>query len=156
MNLIKKYKEVIAVILIVLILVFFRSSGLNHFKPDAKKWAEASVTQTNTITIEQAGSLSGRNLIISLDKDLSPVSKLAGDIQYIPADSVLNEIHLTTIMKHEGKVLLYSSETGLSARIWMILSQMGFRNIYILTDRSDNEVLKFNFQPDSLSSGIKK
>jgi hypothetical protein len=62
----------------------------------------------------------------------------------------LNKNNFSLIGKHNGPVLLYSADPGLSARIWMLLSQMGRRNIYILTDSTDNEILKYKFRPDSL------
>jgi hypothetical protein len=145
MELLKKYRLVIIVVLPILILVLIRSSGLNYFKNDAKKRAEPSLKQSNIMIIEQAGSLSGKNLIINLDKE----GKLTGDVQNIPADSVLTKNYVTMIMKHDGPVLLFSSDPGLSARIWMILSQLGCRNIYILTDKTDNEVFKYEFRPDT-------
>jgi hypothetical protein len=150
MELLKKYRLVIIVVLPILILVLIRSTGLNHFKNDAKKRAEPSVKQSNIMIIEQAGSLSGKNLIINLDKEVSQISKLTGDVQNIPADSVLTKNYVTMIMKHDGPVLLFSSDPGLSARIWMILSQLGCSNIYILTDKADNEVFKYKFKPDTL------
>jgi NhaP-type Na+/H+ and K+/H+ antiporter len=150
MELIKKNKVVIAIFLILLVLILIRSSGLNHFKNDAKKWAEPSLKQSNRITLDQAGSLTGKNLIINLDKDVSRIRELTSDAQNIPADSVLSKKHVTTIMKHDGLVLLFSSDPGLSARIWMILSQMGCRNIYILTNNADNEVFKYKFRIDTL------
>ncbi len=150
MELIKKNKVVIAIFLILLVLILIRSSGLNHFKNDAKKWAEPSLKQSNRITLDQAGSLSGKSLIINLDKDVSGIRELTSDAQNIPADSVLSKKHVTTIMKHDGPVVLFSSEPGLSARIWMILSQMGCMNIYILTNNADNEVFKYKFRPDTL------
>jgi len=150
MELLKKYRLVIAVVLPILILVLIRSLSVNHFKNDAKIWAEPSVKQSNRMTIEQVRSLIGKNLIINLDKDVSRISELTSDAQNIPADSILSKKQLIMIMKHDGPVLLYSSEPGLSARIWMILSQMGCRNIYILTKNSDNEVFKYKFRPDTL------
>jgi NhaP-type Na+/H+ and K+/H+ antiporter len=150
MELIKKNKVVIAIFLILLVLILIRSSGLNHFKNDAKKWAEPSLKQSNRITLDQVGSLTGKNLIINLDKDVSRIRELTSDAQNIPADSVLSKKHVTTIMKHDGLVLLFSSDPGLSARIWMILSQMGCRSIYILTNNADNEVFKYKFRTDTL------
>jgi hypothetical protein len=150
MELIKKYRLVIIVVLPIFILVLIRSSGLNHFKNDAKKWAEPSVKQSNIITIEQVVSPSGKNLIINLDKEVSQISKLTADVQNIQADSVLSKKHVSMIMSHDGPVLLFSSDPGLSAKIWMILSQLGCRNIYIFTNSADNEVLKYKFRPDTL------
>ncbi len=85
-----------------------------------------------------------------MDKDFKPVSEITGDVQNITADSILSKKYVNTILKHDGPVLLSSSEPGLSARIWMILSQMGCTNIYILTKNTDNEVFKYKFRPDTL------
>jgi hypothetical protein len=152
MVLIKKYWLVIAVVVPILILVLVRSMSLNHFKNNAKKWADPSVEKSNIITIKQVGSLNGKILIINLDEDTRPVTELRGDVQNIPADSVLNRSHISVILKHDGPVMLFSSDPGLSARIWMILSQMGRRNLYILSNTSDNEVFKYKFRPDTLSN----
>ena len=147
----KKYKEVIAVVLIVLILVLIRSLGTNHFKNDAKKWAGPSVRGGNVINPEMSRTLTGEKLIINLDKDKIGIPELTGDIQNIPADLVLSNKYFRIIGKHYGPVLLYSAETEVSVRIWMVLSQMGCSNIYILTKNTDNEVFKYKFRPDSLT-----
>jgi hypothetical protein len=150
MELLKNYKVVISVVLIVLVLVVIRSAGINHFKSDAKKWAEPSFNKSNAITPDQVKLLKGDDLVINLDKDLTFTGTIQGDLQNISADSILSKKHLNTILKHEGPVLLLSSDPGLSARIWMVLSQMGCKNIYILTSSTDNEVLKYKFHPESM------
>lgn len=150
MELLKNYKVVISVVLIVLVLVVIRSAGINHFKSDAKKWAEPSFNKSNAITPDQVKLLKGDDLVINLDKDLTFTGAIPGDLQNISADSILSKKHLNTILKHEGPVLLLSSDPGLSARIWMVLSQMGCKNIYILTSSTDNEVLKYKFHPENI------
>ncbi len=153
MIIIKKYKDIIAVVLIVLILVLIRTVGTSHFKNDAKKWAELSLSHSNIITPEQVGSLKGNNLTINLDNKMIPDEKITGDLRNIPADSILNKNILKSIIKHTGPVLIYSSQPDLSARIWMVLSQMGCRNIYILTKGPLNEEPEFKFRPDTLTPG---
>ena len=150
MKFINRYKVVIAVVLPVLILVLIRSFGANHFKSDPKKWAEPSVMRTNIITPEQAGILSGNKLFINLDNKGNAIDEMTNQSQNIPPDSILNKKYLNTIKKHKGPVLLNSSVTAVSARIWMILSQMGCRDIFILTNDSDNEVFKNKFRTDTL------
>jgi hypothetical protein len=150
MKVINKYKVIIAVVLPILILVLIRSFGANHFKSDAKRWAEPSVLRSNIITGDQFGTLTGDKLIINLGKAVSGIYNMNIDELNIPADSILSKNHLKTIRKHDGPVLLFSSETAVSSRIWMVLSQMGYQNIFILANDSDNEVLKYKFQPDTL------
>ena len=150
MEFIKKFKVVIAVVLIILVLILIRSTGIYHFKNDAKKWAEGSIKQSNTLTADEAAALPGNRLIINLDKGAISFPGLTGDVRNISADSILDKKIISLILNHEGPVLLLSSDPGLSARIWMIISQMGCRNIYILTKSGDNEILKYKFRPDSL------
>lgn len=151
MELIKKYRLVIAVVLPILILVLLRSLGVNHFKNNVKRWAEPSVKQSNIIDIKQSDALPGKKLIINLDNDVIGIREISTNAQNIPADSVLTKKYFKIIRKHDGPVLLFSSQPSVSARIWMILSQMGFNNTYILTNNKDNEVFKYKFRPDTLS-----
>lgn len=150
MELFKKYKVVIMIVAPILILVLFRSFTGNHFQSDAKRWAEPSVMRSNIITIEKANSLSGEILLIKLGEVKNTDKEVAGITINIPPDSVLVRKNFNAISKHNGPVLLLSSESALSARIWMILSQMGVSNVYILANESENEVFKNKFRPDTL------
>lgn len=151
MEFIKKFKVVIAVVLIILVLVLIRSTDKYHFKNDAVKLAEASVNKSNILTTDQANSLPGKHLVINLDKKvIGTTAGLTGDVQNISPDYLLDKKNVDMLLKHNGPVFLLSSEPGLSARIWIILSQMGCKNIYIITKNTDNEVLKYKFRPDTL------
>jgi hypothetical protein len=152
MEILKNFRVVISVVFVVLILIFIRYSGVNHFKNDAKRWAEPTLSRANIITPEQVRSLPGDKLTINLDKKMMPGNEITGDLINISADSILNANTAKLILRHKGPVLVYSSQTDLSAKIWMILSQMGCKKIYILTERVDDEILKYKFQPDTLSS----
>jgi hypothetical protein len=155
MEFIKKFRIVIAVVLIILVLVLIRSTGIYHFKNDAKKWAEGSMKQSGRLTADEASALPGNHLVINLDKGAISIPGLTGDVRNITADSILDKKNISLILNHDAPVLLLSSEPGLSARIWMILSQMGCRDIYILTKSGDNEVLKYKLRPDSGNSSRK-
>jgi hypothetical protein len=151
MEILKRYKTVIIIIIPILILVLIRQFGVIHFKSDAEKWAELSTNHTNIVTANQIDSLPDKKLIINLDnKDMEINVHSAGIIQ-IPADSILCNQYLSIIEKHRGPLLLYSNEAISSARIWMILSQMGMTNIFILVNNKDPEVFKHEFRPDTLT-----
>jgi len=150
MELIKKYRVILIVVLPVLILVLIRSTGFNHFKSDSKKWATPSLIHSNTVSSEQFPRLGGKSVIICLDKAAVPEG-ITGEVQNVASDSLLTRGSVKRILSHDGPVLLNSSDPALSARLWMLLSQMGCRNIYILANNSDDEVLKYKFQPDTVS-----
>lgn len=150
MELLKSFKVVIIVVLTILILVVIRSLSVNHFRNDAKKWVEPSLNHVNTVTVEHASALPGNNMVIKLDKDAALGAGLRGERLIISPDSILDKKIIRRILKFNGNILLEAAEPGLSARIWMILRQMGCRNIYILTKDTENEVLKYKFRSDTL------
>lgn len=150
MNLIKENKVVFAVVLPILILVLIKSLGSDHFRNDSKKLAVPSVKGSNTIAKEQLETIPGNKLVVNLDKKNSFLNEMKSEIVNIPADSVLTGGYLDIIRKYNGSVLLYSAKQEVSAGIWMVLSQMGYPNLYILTTDPDNEVIKNKFRPDTL------
>jgi hypothetical protein len=150
-EMLKKYREVIVIVLILLVLIIVRSTGKNHFKSDVLKWAESSIKQSDIIVTEKLGLPDGKNLLINLDKDTSKLKRDNSELWNISPDSILSRKYFNSIMKHDGPVLLFSSNPGVSARVWMLLSQMGKKKLYILSDKADNEVFKYKFKPDSLA-----
>jgi rhodanese-related sulfurtransferase len=150
MNLIKKYIVVIAVVLPILILVLIRSFGTYHFRSDAVKWAQPSVLRSNIISFDMAVSLPGNKLFVNLVGEIGAILTPGMRSINIPADSILNKKVLHLMNNNDGPVLLYSSDEGVSARVWMILSQLGHSNIYIVSDDPENEVMKNKFRPDTL------
>jgi hypothetical protein len=138
------------VVLPLLILVLIRSFGTYHFKTDAIKWAQPSVLRSNIISLDKAVSLPGNKLFINLVGKNGVIVTPGMKSINISADSILNKKVLHSIKNNDGPVLLYSSEEGISARVWMLLSQLGQRNIYIVSDDPENEVMKNKFRPDTL------
>jgi hypothetical protein len=152
MEIIKKNLVSILIVLTLLILVLIRSTG-THFRSDAKGIAESSMMKSNTITPEKFGSLGGNMLFVNLGGDISSFHETAKERINVSPDSILMKTHVNKIMKYDGPVVLFSSEPAIAARIWMLLSQMGRKNIFIL-ESTDNEVLKYNFQHDTLSHDV--
>jgi hypothetical protein len=150
MKKIGQYRGIIMIIVPVLILVLMRTFSPNHFKTDASKWAEPSFTHNNIISYSEVENLSGDKLIINLSTGKNNPGFASYKVNSFPPDSVLLKEHLKAIKKHNGPVILYSDSNAISARIWMIISQMGYRNIFILSD--DNEIFKNKFRPDSTAS----
>ena len=150
METIKNYRIVIIFIVVVLILVIIRLALPGRFKPDATKWAKPSFDGSELITPEDFASLQGDNLVIALDDQAVP--ELPSDISKvrISPDSILAEGNLKLIRKNEGTVALISADPSLSAKMWMILKQMGIKDLYIMTSENDNEALKNKFRPDTL------
>jgi hypothetical protein len=149
MNIIKKFRLLIAIVLPLLILLVIRTCSTGIFKYDAKKWAAPSFTSSNIVGISEMDKLPGEKLIIYLDNNFEKTDRnAAAGIKILP-DSILSSKYLHLIRDHKGPVLISSSDPALSARIWMVISQTGFRNLYILSGTNDNELLNNEFRPDT-------
>jgi hypothetical protein len=150
MNLIKRSGIIIAIILPLLILISIRNCSTRSFKYDAKKWSEPSFDGSNIISGPDLATIPGEKLIIYLDSSSYRAEEESISELNISPDSVLNRKYLHKIKNHKGPVIISSSDPALSARIWMVISQTGFRNLYILTGSYDNEVFKNEFRPDTM------
>jgi hypothetical protein len=87
--------------------------------------------------------------------DLSERGDLLADREgavNIPAGSVMAKENLRKLRDQNGNIVLASEDPALTAKIWMMLSQMGFKNLYILSYEENNEVFNHQFQPDTVKN----
>lgn len=149
MDLIKKYFWIIIIVITAGIAVLLRSTGSGHFRYDAAKWAEPSLNGSNLISPEKLSQLHGEVMILNMaDKPLSPpVSK---NQVAVTADSVLSKDMMKRISRNKGAVVIWSDDPAISARVWMVLSQTGIKDLYILSLDIQNEYLKEKFRTDTL------
>ena len=124
-------------VLLVITLVLTRTFTRNSFRYDAPRWAEPSVSGANLLTEEQAVALDGKILIVTPDEPGSPGNDINADIISVKPESVVERDNLSEIREHRGPVLLYSKDISVSARVWMVLSELGIRNIFILNQEED-------------------
>ncbi len=146
----KKYFMILAVVLPILVLVLTKSITRDHFRNNAAKWADRSIHKTNILTAKQLDKSDGKALIIELD-DIAETTGIKGEVIHISADDLLEKDNQKKLRAAGGNIVLVSDDPALSARIWMMLSQMGYKKLFILSDSTDNEVLKYKFQPDTLT-----
>jgi hypothetical protein len=149
-----KVKKVVNVVIIggllaILTLVLIKSFGYGHFRNDAAKWVGPSIIQSNLINPNRLNTLPGA-LVVDLSDEGDLLKKFHGAI-HIPAKSLLDKTYQKKLRSHKGALVLVSDDIAVSARMWMLLSQMGFSELYILADSADNEVLKYKFRPDTIS-----
>jgi len=68
---------------------------------------------------------------------------------HIPFENLLEESSIQKIKEAENKILLYSDDNSLAIKAWVILNQMEFKNMFVLSNEKNPEVLKYEFQPDT-------
>jgi hypothetical protein len=144
----RPYLLVILIVLPVIILVFIRAFAPGSFRPDAQKQAMASFAGTNLLSREQVATLGHKLLIVKLVNADARQINPSSDTLHIVADRILDKENLKVIHAHRGPVLLISDDPSISAKAWMILSQMGYRNLFVLAEKDSIEVLKYKFRPE--------
>ncbi|HWR74781.1 MAG TPA: hypothetical protein VN276_04045, partial [Bacteroidales bacterium] len=77
-------------------------------------------------------------LLITLGNEGPTIDHLQNKILKQNPESILEKTNLSLIRKNKGPVILYAEDDSVSARVWMVLSEMGIRNIFILRDDSKN------------------
>lgn len=148
MNSLKRYGIIIGIVMVTLVLIVLRSSG-NKFRPDAMRQAAASLDGSNLLTSAQAADLGGHGLLIILDN--SDRYRDIPDAVRIEPVAVTEKKNIKIIRNNNGPVLLSSADPSVSARVWMVLSQMGVKNVYILSEAKDDETIKHEFRPGTVS-----
>ena len=134
MKFLKQYWLVISIFLLVTLLVLIRTFSQKNFRYDAVKWAAPSALGSNILAEDQISALSGNKLVINLGND-AIINKQFRDITLeMKPESVLEKANLNLIRRNKGPVILCSDESSVSARVWMVLSEMGLKNIYILSN----------------------
>jgi hypothetical protein len=149
----RPYLLVILSILPVAALVLIRAFAPGGFKPDAHKLAKASFTGANLLNREQVAALGSKPLIVKFVFDEAGHVNPSADTLFVEASRLLDKKNLKAIHGHQGPVLLVSDDPEISAKAWMILSQMGYRDLFVLTEKDSVEVFKYKFRPDT-TAGI--
>jgi len=150
----REYGIIILIVLPVAILVLIRATTPDRFKPDARKLAEPSFSHSNTMSWEQLATFTSGYMIIDLDEQGSLLENHPGiPAIKLPPALLLEKAGHEVLRSNKSPVLLYSTEQAISARVWMLLSQMGYHNLYILAEDPDNEEMKYTFQPDTVKAG---
>jgi hypothetical protein len=151
MGSLKKYIPLIIIVLPLIIAVVIRGTGTGHFRYDAGRWAEPSFNGSNIITPGGLSQLKGDIMVLNFANDPAnpPVSK--NQIAISP-DSLLSKNMMKKIGRNKGAVVLWSDDSAIAARIWMVLSQTGIKDLYILSLSASDETIKEKFRADTLIS----
>jgi hypothetical protein len=131
MKFFKRYWLVLSIVMLAVVLVLMRTYSHN-FRYDAVRWAEPSALGSNILTEDQIPALGGNVLLITLGTDVPANDQFQDKILKMNPESILEKNNLALIRKNKGPVILFSDNNSVSARIWMVLSEMGMKNIYIL------------------------
>ena len=134
MKYLKQYWTILAVFLILIIMVLIRTINPNNFRYDAVKWAKPSATGSNIIDEVHLDAISGKRLLIDLGTEPVSGSRFSNITVRMDPGSILDKPNMRLIRKNNGPVILYSENISDAAKIWMILSEMGIKDLFILSE----------------------
>jgi hypothetical protein len=124
---------VTSVIGLFLALIIITAASHNHFRNDAAKWASGSFDGSNIMDAAALKSTETAVLLINLDAEVIFQSNNLPTISVEP-ERIVEKSTFKKIHDHKGIKVIVSQDQALSGRIWMLLSQMGIRDLYILKE----------------------
>jgi len=145
----KNLKFVILIIVVLLILVIVRNSDQNLFKKDIKTAIEAAQNNSNTLSLAQLQQLKGPWMVVNIGNSDLPDSVQVEHSIKIPFENLLDQTNRKILEEVNGDLILYSADVATASKAWVILNQMGFKNVFILNAGGNPEELKYKFQPDT-------
>jgi len=132
MKLIKQYWLFLTIVVLVVAMVLIRSFSRNSFRYDASRWVAASADGSNLMTPEQAAEAGDQMLLVNLGNNEEPSGQFKERSVMISPEVILDRENIRLIRKNKGPVVLTSGDASVSARVWIVLSEMGMKNIHIL------------------------
>jgi hypothetical protein len=148
MNKLKNLKFILLALILLLILVIVRNSDRNIFRSDVKTAIDVVQNNSNLLSPEQLHQLKSPDLLINLgDSDLPDSLHVENSIR-IPFENLLDGVNRKILNEVKGDLVLYSADVATASKAWIILNQLGFKNVKILSTEKLPEQLKYKFQPD--------
>lgn len=145
MEKIKSLKIVLLVLFVVAILVIVRTNK-NRFNQDAQNAVETVVSDNLIVTANDLKKNENQYLVVVLDETESLPYKNSLKINF---DKLLEDSSLQKLKETKSKILLASTDNSKAVKAWVILNQLAYKNVFVLTSEENPEVLKYKFQPDT-------
>ncbi|WP_167604713.1 rhodanese-like domain-containing protein [Maribellus sediminis] len=138
---IRKLSWIIAFLLLIVVLVLVQTFNPNLFKRNVNDALKAA--QQNTVSVQELSNINGDYTIIEFDED-----RRFNNSVYIPFNELTQKENKEKLAELKGAVLLYSKDISTSSKAWVILNQLGFDSVFILSEEENPEVLNYKFRPD--------
>lgn len=129
--------------IILMTLVLIKAINCTGFRNDGKKWALSSLQDKNLITEAELNNLKGNKTLLDLDGTPRFISG-SGDALKVSFRNILEKENLKTLRHIKGNIILVANDPALAARAWMLLSQTGISELYILVRDKKGELLQTN------------
>lgn len=149
MDKLKNLKFILLALAILLILVIVRNSDRNIFRSDANAAIDATQNNSNLRSPDQLHQMKSQWLVVNIGNSDLPDSLHIENSIRIPFANLLDEVNRKILNEVKGDLVLYSADVATASKAWVILNQLGFKNVKILATEKIPEKLKYKFQPDT-------
>jgi hypothetical protein len=146
MEKLKGLKIVLLILLVVVALVIVRSTGKNRFKQNVQQTIEAVESNDFSVSLTDYKASENQYFVVELTESGSAQFENSVKVHF---EKLLEETTLEKLKATENKILLVSNDNSVAVKAWVILNQLGFKNVYVLSGDENNEVLKYEFKPDT-------
>jgi len=149
MQQLKKMKTVALVLLLLLTFVLIRINNPTVFKEPVNSAIDGTRDLRNLITPDQLQKQSTSSLLIDLNDQPHHNSIQFQKTLAVPLERLLDRENRKILNEAKGNLVLFAKDIATSSKAWIILNQLGYRNLFILTSEADPEMQKYQFQPDT-------
>ncbi len=144
MKILSKLKVVLVTAGVVLVLVVLNLPGKNRFKQNAQSAVEAVVSKNFSVTQNEFNDNPNQYLVVDLSESGTAGFENSLNIQF---KNLLDDSILIKLKETENKILLVSDDSSIPEKAWVILNQLNYKNVYLLSNKGTREVLNFEFKP---------
>jgi len=147
MNQLKDLKYIIVLLVVVAVLVVANIAGKNRFTENAKSLIE---TLNSTPVFIPGTDIKDADFFVVFVGN--PVSQTVPSVSLqIPFEKLAEKATLQQIKSSGKKIVLASEIPGQAAKAWVILNQLGVKNLFILSDENPG-ILRYNFVPETTNT----
>ena len=152
MEKLKDLKWIILIVLVIAVLVIVRTTDSGGFKGDTR---EAVATITSGDFLISVNEYNQNKEVFQVVTFVQPEN--SAPVQFensinIQFEKLLEEPAIQKLKEMQIKILLVSKDNSQSSKAFVILNQMGFKNVFVLSTGENPEVLKYQFQPGIVSN----
>ena len=149
-ELITRYGILLITLLIVVLILLSLLAG-NSFNRGAEKNAAPAMAAQNYLLPGDMASSAGGTLLVAEGSVYTEEFSSFDIINFEPA-RLDDHAFMRSLKKAAKPLVIMDRDPSLEARVWMMLSQLGIRELYVFIEDSTETLLKHECRPDTLVS----
>lgn len=145
----KELALIIGLLLLVVTLVLLRATNKNRFSGTPENLVET--LKNESVFVQAEGLQINDYLVVELDEN-SEGGKFpaAAKVTF----EGLTDKNFRKQLETSGKKILLTGNESKTAKAWVVLNQLGIKNLFILSEKVNPESFRFNFVPDTIKTVV--